>query len=254
MQPAAGDAEVITFPLLAEQLPGPPPASLDPVLDATVECVSRHGLAKTSLSDIAREMGVAPSTVYRKVGTVENAAELVMAREGHRLLERMPEVIAGIEGPRVITVFLAECIEATRRHPMVEKIMRDDDWVGRLATRRLETSLTRSAESSVPRLERAMAAGYLRPQDPLALGHWIARITFTCLLAPPPGDLLAALDAFLLPVLDPSTAPAGTAPATGTAPSTPSKKAKASKRPKTSKRSKTSKATKATKNKEQHRA
>jgi hypothetical protein len=111
------DAEIVTFPLLAEQLPGPPPASLDPVLDATVECIARHGLAKTSLSDIARELGVAPSTVYRKVGSVDNAAQLVMAREGHRLMVAMPELIAGIEGPRVITVFLAECIEATRSHP-----------------------------------------------------------------------------------------------------------------------------------------
>jgi AcrR family transcriptional regulator len=208
VQHAAAEAEVVTFPLLAESLPGPPPASLDPVLDATVECISRHGLSKTSLSDIARELGVAPSTVYRKVGSVENAAQLVMAREGHRLLERMPEVIAGIEGPRVITVFLAECIEATRRNPMVDKMIRDEiDWMGRLATRRLEDSFARSAESSVPRLERAMAAGYVRVQDPLALGHWIARITFTCLLAPPPGDLLAALDAFLLPVLDPALSP-----------------------------------------------
>ena len=74
VQHAAAEAEVITFPLLAESLPGPPPASLDPVLDATVECIARHGLAKTSLSDIARELGVAPSTVYRKVGSVENAA------------------------------------------------------------------------------------------------------------------------------------------------------------------------------------
>jgi AcrR family transcriptional regulator len=204
VQHAAAEAEVVTFPLLAENLPGPPPASLDPVLDATVECVSRHGLSKTSLSDIARELGVAPSTVYRKVGSVDNAAELVMAREGHRLLVRLPDVIAGIEGPRAITVFLAECIEATRRHPMVDKIMRDDDWVGRLATRRLEDSLTRSAESSVPLLAAAIDAGYVRAQDPLALGHWIARITFVCLLAPPPGDLLAALDAFLLPVLDPA--------------------------------------------------
>jgi hypothetical protein len=111
----------------------------------------------------------------------------------------------------VITVFLAECIETTRRNPMVDKIMRDEvDWVGRLATRRLEESFTRSAESSVPRLIRAMEAGYVRDQDPLALGHWIARITFTCLLAPPPGDLLVALDALLLPVLDPAVIPAGT--------------------------------------------
>jgi AcrR family transcriptional regulator len=216
---AAVEAEVVTFPLLVEQLPGPPPASLDPVLDATVECVARHGLAKTSLSDIARELGVAPSTVYRKVGSVDNAAALVMAREHHRLLARIPEVIAGVEGPRVITVFLTEGIESTRRHPMVDKILRDDDWVGRFATRRLDHTLTTLAEAAGPLLAQAMTAGYVRQQDPAALGHWIARITFTCLLSPPPGDLQAALDTLLLPLLDPACvartpSPARSRPAT----------------------------------------
>ena len=73
-----------------------------------------------------------------------------------------------------------------------------------------------------------MKVGYVREQDPLALGHWIARITFTCLLAPPPGDLLAALDAILLPVLDPAVhlpEPVGTTRATTSTTSTTSSKA-----------------------------
>jgi AcrR family transcriptional regulator len=198
-------AEVIALPALTASIPGPPSPALDPVLDATVECLARHGLSKTSLSDIARELGVAPSTVYRKVGSVENAAQLVAQREGHRMLARMPEVIAGIEGPRVITVFLAECIHTSLNHPMVGKMLRDEvDWVGRVATRQLEESFARSAETAAPLLQAAMDAGHVRPQDPLALGHWIARITFACLLAPPPGDLLAALDSLLLPMLDPN--------------------------------------------------
>ena len=196
--------EVIDLPLLAGRLPGPPPESLDPVLDATIECVARHGLSKTSLSDIARELGVAPSTVYRKVGSVDNAVALVAAREGQRMLARMPEVIAGVEGPRVITVFLTECIETTRRHPMTDKILRDEvDLVGRIATRSIEASLTRSAEGTAPWLEAAMDAGHVRRQDPMALAHWIARISLVCLLAPPPGDLQTALDELLLPMLDP---------------------------------------------------
>ncbi len=200
MQP--GEAEVLAFPLIAEALPMPPPASLDPVLDATVTCIVRHGLGKTSLSDIARELGVAPSTVYRKVGSVENAAALVSAREGHRLLQRMPEVIAGIEGPRVITVFLAEAITTTANHPMVAKIMQDEvDWMGRVATQRLEASLAVSAAVAAPLLAQAMDDGSVRRQDPVALAHWIARIGMVSLVAPPPGDLLEALDALLLPVL-----------------------------------------------------
>jgi AcrR family transcriptional regulator len=195
--------------MLAERLPMLPSRSLDPVLDATVVCVVRHGLSKTSLSDIARELGVAPSTVYRKVGSVENATMLVAAREGHRLLERMPEVIAGIEGPRVITVFLAESIRATAAHPMVRRIVEDEaDWVGRVATRRLADSLDNGAAVAAPHLAQALVAGQIRSQDPLALAHWIVRIGMTCLVAPPPGDLLEALDHLLLPVLDPAGAPA----------------------------------------------
>jgi AcrR family transcriptional regulator len=197
-------AEVIDLPLLAEKLPGPPPESLDPVLDATVECVARHGVSKTSLSDIARELGVAPSTVYRKVGSLDNAVALVAAREGHRMLARIPEVIAGVEGPRIITVFLAECLEMSRSHPMVRKILRDEiDLVGRIATRSVDESMTRSAELTAPLLEAAMDTGHVRRQDSLALAHWIARISLACLLAPPPGDLLAALDSLLLPMLTP---------------------------------------------------
>jgi AcrR family transcriptional regulator len=204
---ASEASEAIPFPLLVEQLPSPP-TSLDSVLDATIECVSRHGLAKTSLSDIARELGVAPSTVYRKVGTVPNAAVLVMAREGHRMLERIPKVIAGVEGPRVITVFLADSIQTTANHPMVQKIVRDEtEWVGRVATRSLEERLGDAADVAAPLLAAAMASGHIRKQDPIALAHWLTRISLMCLVAPPPGDLLESLDLLLLPLLDPTTHP-----------------------------------------------
>jgi AcrR family transcriptional regulator len=204
-------AEAIPLPLLMERLPLPPPPSLNPVLDATLECLSRHGLSKSSLSDIAREMGVAPSTVYRKVGSVENAALLVVARDAQRLLDRMPEVIAGIEGARAITAFLAEGIESFVNHPLVAKVLRDEiDWVGRMVTRNLDELVARAAEISAPLLAAAMADGIIRQQDPLALAHWIVRIGMVSIIAPPPGDLRAALDALLLPALEPTIGSVGT--------------------------------------------
>src|SRR3954470_19885916 len=190
---ASVTAEVIPLPLLAEQLPGAPDENLDAALDATVECIARYGLSKTRLSDIAREMGVAPSTVYRKVGTVENAVRLVMAREGHRQLERMPEMIKGVQGPRIITVFLAETITATSNHPMVAKILNDEsDWMGKLATRTLDERLADGAAVAAPFLASAMDAGFVRRQDPIALAHWLVRISTICLMSPPPGDLREA--------------------------------------------------------------
>ena len=204
-QPASAEVIPLPVPLLAEQLPGAPDESLDELLDATVDCIARFGLAKTSLSDIARELGVAPSTVYRKVGTVEHAVRLVMAREGHRQLARIPEVIAGVEGPRVITVFLAETITAAANHPVVARILHDEsDWMGRLATRTLDERLADGAAVAAPFLASAMEAGFVRRQDPVALAHWLVRVSTICLLSPPPGDLVDALDALLLPMLSPT--------------------------------------------------
>jgi AcrR family transcriptional regulator len=201
---AAAGAEVIPLPVLAQQLPGAPDPALDAALDATVECIARYGLAKTSLSDIAREMGVATSTVYRKVGTVENAVRLIMAREGHRQLERMPELIKGIEGPRIITVFLAETILAAANHPVIAKILNDEtDWMGKLATRTLDERLADGAAVAAPFLASAMDAGFVRRQDPIALANWLVRISTICLMSPPPGDLHEALDDLLLPMLTP---------------------------------------------------
>ena len=91
--------------------------------------------------------------------------------------------------------------------------MQDEvDWIGRVATQRLEASLAVSAAVAAPLLAQAMDDGTSAEQDPVALAHWIARIGMVCLVAPPPGDLLEALDALLLPVLDPDLAP--TAPPT----------------------------------------
>ena len=62
----------------------------------------------------------------------------------------MEAVIAGVKGPRVITVFLAETITAAANHPVVAKILHDEsDWMGRLATRTLDELRTLLAGSRV---------------------------------------------------------------------------------------------------------
>jgi hypothetical protein len=126
------------------------------------------------------------------------------------MLERLPAIIEGIEGPRQITVFVAESIETSRRHPMMQKLLNESDWVGRLVTRDLDDALERQAAVSAPLLALAMKEGHIRRQDPVALAHWLARISLICLFSLPPGDLVSALDALLLPALEPE-AGSGTA-------------------------------------------
>jgi AcrR family transcriptional regulator len=205
---ATDAAEVLALPVLAERLPLLPDPALDPVLDAAAACLARHGISKTTLSDIAREMGVAPSTVYRKVGSVDNVTMLVFAREAQRWLGRMPATLTRAAGPRGITTLMADAITTLANHPVAAKVLRDEgDWMGRMVTRQLDHLLAQGVEVTAPLLTAAMAAGLVRQQDPQLLAHWMLRIALVVLVAPPPGDLQSALDDLLLPALAPAPTP-----------------------------------------------
>jgi AcrR family transcriptional regulator len=203
--------DVIPLPLLTEHLPVPPAASLDPVLDAVATCLARHGLSRTSMSDIARELGVAPSTVYRKVRSVEKAAWLLAAREAHAFLTSSAQVAAGIEGPRSITALLAAGIRAAWDHPVFAKMVRDEpDFVGRAVTRDLPRLVEQGVDQLVPFIAGAMDLGIIGPGNPGRTAHWLVRVVMITLLAPPPGPLEEALDELLLPMLGgPSTSICG---------------------------------------------
>jgi hypothetical protein len=76
--------------------------------------------------------------------------------------------------------------------------------MGRATTRTLGDRLADGASVAVPFLASAMEAGVVRRQDPVALAHWLVRISTICLMSPPPGDLQVALDGLLLPTLTPN--------------------------------------------------
>ena len=205
---ATNAAEVFALPVLAERLALPPDPALDPVLDAAAECLARHGISKTTLSDIAREMGVAPSTVYRKVGSVDNVTMLVFAREAQRFLARIPATFTAATGPTAVTALMADAITTLANDPVAAKVLRDEgDWMGRMVTRQLDHLLAQGVEVTAPLLAAAMAAGLVRKQDPELLAHWMLRIALAALVAPPPGDLQSALDELLLPLLAPTPTP-----------------------------------------------
>ncbi len=87
---------------------------------------------------------------------------------------------------------------------MFTKLLSDDlEVMSRLVIRRFDELNERAAELSAPFLEAAKDAGAIRRQDPLALGHWLVRVAGIALLSPPPGDLREALEALLLPMLEP---------------------------------------------------
>ncbi len=77
-------------------------AASERVLDATVACVARWGLGKTTLDDIAREAGVSRATVYRlfpggKPVLFEQCGRREVARILFELSERLDECASASE-------------------------------------------------------------------------------------------------------------------------------------------------------------
>src|SRR6266511_4556473 len=57
----------------------------DRAVHAMLACVARHGLAKTTFDDVAREAGCARATLYRYFGGKRQLVRITIAREAARL-------------------------------------------------------------------------------------------------------------------------------------------------------------------------
>ncbi|HMG27089.1 MAG TPA: helix-turn-helix domain-containing protein [Acidimicrobiia bacterium] len=70
----------------AESLsPAPTESVEDRAVRATLACVARHGLAKTTFDDVAREAGCARATLYRYFGGKRQLVRITIAREAARI-------------------------------------------------------------------------------------------------------------------------------------------------------------------------
>jgi AcrR family transcriptional regulator len=194
---------VLELPRLVHGLPEPPPASLDPFLDAAARCFARYGIKRTSVQDVAQELRVNRTTVYRQVGNVESMVRLLTAREIHRLLAFLPRHTTGTFGPDAAIELVAGAVEFARAHPVVAKVLADEPELLGLSLADMPEVLRRCAAAIAPLLDASMAAGQLARRDPIILAEWLTRIATTVILAPPPGDLRGFLREILVPALDP---------------------------------------------------
>ena len=58
-------------------------------VEATLACVARHGLSKTTIDDVAREAGCARATLYRHIGGKRQLVLLTVAAEGERIAAQL---------------------------------------------------------------------------------------------------------------------------------------------------------------------
>jgi AcrR family transcriptional regulator len=193
------------LPELVKGLPPAPPSELAPALDAASRCFARHGITRTSMTDIGRELGVSRSNIYRQLGSIDRTVRLLLARELHQLIAgHLVEVVTGATGPDAIIGLLETVVHYSRRHPVLTKVMADEpQLIGPYLLTEMTDAVAQVESTIEPVLKHAMATGLIATQDAGALAAWLVRLAVILILDPPRQPIRPMLDQLLLPALDP---------------------------------------------------
>jgi len=132
---------------------GEPPAddteARERIIASAMRCIDRYGPARTSLSDVAAELGVTRQTVYRLFPSTDNLFRAVSIAAADTFVDRMVARVRDLTDPAEM---LVECIAFT-----VERL-RQERYLSLLITRG-QASLTQQFTSKVPSdLTRALLA------------------------------------------------------------------------------------------------
>lgn len=197
-------AETDSISKLLERLPPRPGPALDRLLDATERCLVRFGIRRTSMTDIAREMHVARTTLYRQVGSVEEAVALVASRQLHRVLDGLLAHLSvpGGASAEGFVQAVAWAVRFARVNPVSRRVLEaEPDLLGSLLARDLRPLATQIADSLVPVVRGAMDAGLVGGDAPDLVAHWLVRVVAVLVVLPPEGDLDAMVEFALRPLL-----------------------------------------------------
>lgn len=185
-------------------LPPMPSPALDPYLDAAARCLARYGFRRTSVQDIAQELGVNRTTVYRQIGTIEQVALLLTVRDGSRVIASLPERISWPIGPRSVVEMITAVVAESRAHPVLAKILADErELAGAFFATEGPALLEMATRALVPLVTLAVDGGAIARRDPVVLTQWLVRMTLSLIFVDPPGGTAEFLAELLLPALAP---------------------------------------------------
>ncbi|MEZ5180274.1 MAG: TetR/AcrR family transcriptional regulator [Acidimicrobiales bacterium] len=153
------------------------------LLAATVTCLGRYGIAKTTVDDAAREAGLARATVYRHFpdGKEQLIAEAITWAVGQFFAELAVAVDGAPDFATKMEQALVHAHRAVDEHVVLQKVLETEP-------ERLLPQLTQSAPQVVEVLsdylaEQLRAAPLAPGVDPVDAGEWLARMGLSFILA-----------------------------------------------------------------------
>jgi AcrR family transcriptional regulator len=191
---------------------GRPPATDEEarqrIIDATACVIDRRGVAKTSLSDVATELGVTRQTVYRHLGSLNTIVGLVAWQGAESFVDRMIEHLehVGVDNPAeaVVEGFLF-CLRTVPDDPRLSLLLQLGDAEAFSRTATAPDILAYGAEK-LRRFPVDWDAGGVLDADLAGLAEMILRLLISMLQNPfdpprPEADARAFLERWLAPAL-----------------------------------------------------
>jgi AcrR family transcriptional regulator len=163
------------------------PESLSPTVEdravrATLACVARHGLTKTTFDDVAREAGCARATLYRYFGGRRQLVRITIAREAARIaasIRAAADAEATLED--AVVAMFARAAAELREHEALQFLFAfEPELVLPHVTFDAGNRFLAGAGSAIsPALERFLPAERVE-----RAGEWLARVALTHALTP----------------------------------------------------------------------
>jgi AcrR family transcriptional regulator len=165
------------------------------IVDATLRCLARQGVAKTTLDDIAKEATFSRATVYRTFpGGKDAVLEAVVDTEVARLFSSLAVVMG--DASDLEDVLVAGMVEAARRlstHTAIAYLLLHEPGLilPRLTFADMEQILFKAGDFAAPFFAR-----WLEPDQASRAAEWAVRIVMAYIADPSPEtDLTDVSDA-----------------------------------------------------------
>ncbi len=167
----------------AERIPGQASPNRVRIIDATLECLARHGTAKTTVDDIARVAGLSRATVYRSFpGGRDEVLAAVVETEAARLFSALGVCLG--EAEDLSSALVAGIVEAStriREHRALNYLVEHEPGLilGHLTFDDADRLLATASRFTAPFLAR-----WMRAPDAARVAEWAVRIVLSYAIAP----------------------------------------------------------------------
>lgn len=158
------------------------------IIDACLRVVSRYGVSKTTVDDVAAEAGCSRATVYRYFASREALSAAAMRREASRAMRELDRKLGDAESLQdVVVALFTDAAAIFRAHPVLQAELAIEPQVTLGTLVGPESPVPEiAAELLVPYVKEHAGDHPLAERAPRRFADWVVRVGLIYLINPTP--------------------------------------------------------------------